>query len=71
MSTVKLSVDPLKCQGHGRCYEAFPEIFEPDEQGFAQVKIDICEEGTSPAADFRAAAAGCPERAISEEVRCD
>lgn len=64
MTVIALSVDASKCQGHGRCYDAYPEVFEPDEEGFSQVKVCTGETGTALAADFLAAAAGCPERAI-------
>ncbi|WP_422334787.1 ferredoxin, partial [Rhodococcus sp. (in: high G+C Gram-positive bacteria)] len=36
--TNKISVDQEFCQAHGRCYAVFPDLFEPDDEGRAQVK---------------------------------
>ena len=30
---MRVRVDPEKCQGHVRCIQAVPEIFQEDEQG--------------------------------------
>ena len=30
---LRISVDEQRCQGHGRCYELVPELFEPDNDG--------------------------------------
>lgn len=62
---MKVSVDPEKCQGHNRCMIFAPEVFEVDDYGFAtprhpgqDVEIEFVEKA-------RAAAANCPELAIS------
>ena len=37
---VRLRVDPLKCQGHARCFALVPELFEVDDYGMSSVKGD-------------------------------
>jgi ferredoxin len=61
---MRVTVDSEKCQGHNRCYALAPDVFDVDDLGFATSKFegDIppeLEEGA------RAAAANCPEYAIS------
>jgi ferredoxin len=60
---VKLTIDPGKCQGHGRCYDVEPDLFTDDAEGYGVVRGD----GTVPPGreeDARRAVANCPERAI-------
>jgi ferredoxin len=62
---VRLRVDPLKCQGHARCFALLPELFEVDDYGMSSVKGD----GTVPASleeRGQLAIANCPEFAIEE-----
>ncbi|HEY7948635.1 MAG TPA: ferredoxin [Acidimicrobiales bacterium] len=62
---MRLRVDPLKCQGHARCFALVPELFDVDDYGMSSVKGD----GTvAPALEERArlAVANCPEFAIEE-----
>lgn len=61
-------VDPEHCQGHSRCYDLAPELFDVDELGNAFERGD----GVVPAGleeKARLAVANCPEHAIvsSEE----
>jgi ferredoxin len=59
-------VDATRCSGYGNCADTCPSVFELDEWGYAAVTGD----GTVPEADAelaRAAAAGCPEQAITIE----
>jgi ferredoxin len=60
---VRISIDPLKCEGHGRCWETAPDLVEDDEDGRGVVR----GEGLVPP-DFegqaRAAVSACPERAV-------
>jgi len=61
---VRVRVDPETCQGHNRCYEIGPELFDVDEYGNAHELND----GVVPAAledKARMAVANCPEYAIS------
>ena len=59
---MKLHVDREMCQGHSRCYAAYPELFDIDEEGTALV----IAEDIPPEWEDRAhnATANCPERAI-------
>lgn len=38
---MKLSVDLARCEGHGLCEEAAPELFRLDDQGDLAVLIDV------------------------------
>lgn len=60
---MKVSVDEDRCQGHARCWDICPEVFELNEEGHSVVRTpDVPAELESKA---REAAANCPERAIS------
>ena len=60
---VKAAVDPDKCQGHARCWEICPEVFELDDEGHAFVQVgEIPAELEAKATE---AANNCPERAIT------
>jgi len=57
-----LEVDRDACQGHGRCYALAPALFEPDEAGFASVKVvNVPAEQLDQAL---LAVNSCPELAI-------
>ena len=59
---MRVAVDRTKCQGHGQCVLACPELFEADEQGFAVVRVaDVPPELADKA---QRASLRCPERAI-------
>lgn len=62
---MKVKVDGALCTGHGRCYSLAPEVFEPDEEGYSDVRDEMIDvpEGEENAA--RAGAHACPEKAIS------
>lgn len=63
-TTLTVTVDPGLCQGHGRCFDSCPEVFEPDVEGYATVR-DVEVGVDSPLAEqVHRAVAGCPERAI-------
>ncbi len=60
---MRVSVDPVACVGHGRCYDVAPALFEDDEEGYSVVRGDgAVPPGQAEAA--RLAARLCPERAI-------
>ncbi|WP_438275056.1 ferredoxin [Nitrobacter sp.] len=62
--TLKIRVDPNKCQGNARCKSLAPELFKLDEWGYAHEIGD----GTVPAGlEDKAwlAQANCPEIAIA------
>lgn len=62
---MKIVVDSARCQGHGNCYARFPDLFTPDDEGFAVAVADEADETRRN--DALRAAAGCPERAIAVE----
>lgn len=60
---MKISIDPDRCQGHGRCFSLAPKLFDSDELGNGFVIGD----GTVAPEDMelaRLAAANCPEHAV-------
>ena len=61
---MKIKVDPAKCQGHNRCYQAAPELFELDAYGYSTARNDgkVPPELEEKA---RLAITNCPELAIS------
>ena len=59
----RLSIDTDACSGHGRCYDAAPELIEPDEFGLARVIGVEVAAGLEERA--RRAVISCPERAIT------
>jgi ferredoxin len=60
---VKVSIDPARCQGHGRCYELAPEIFDADDEGYGVV-LGTGEIAPGLAKRARLAALNCPESAV-------
>lgn len=62
-NTMKVLIDPKRCQGHGRCYDLAPGLFGEDDEGYGTVLGDgVVPEGGEHEA--RLAVANCPERAI-------
>jgi ferredoxin len=63
-AAVKVQIDPVLCQGHGRCYDLAPGLFGDDDEGYGQVLGDGL---VPPGQDHEAhlAVANCPERAIT------
>jgi ferredoxin len=62
---MRITVDSTRCEGHNRCVEIAPSLFESDDLGYAQVS----DKGVVPAElerVVRLAIANCPERAIVE-----
>ncbi|NRQ39685.1 ferredoxin [Nonomuraea sp. NN258] len=61
--SVKVQIDPERCQGHGRCYTLAPDLFGEDEEGYGTVPGGgVVPEGQERAA--RLAISNCPENAI-------
>lgn len=58
---MRLEVDRETCVGHGRCYTIAPDVFEPDEEGHAEVIGALTDANRENAIS---AAKSCPERAI-------
>ena len=63
---MRINLDSDKCQGHGRCYALAPDLFEPDDEGYAVLLVPT---GSSVPTGFedaaRLAADNCPEYAIT------
>lgn len=62
---LKVSIDADRCTGHGRCYAIAPQLFAPDVEGLNAARgstVDVADEDGDL---VRAAARGCPERAIA------
>jgi ferredoxin len=60
---MKVVVDYKKCQGHGRCYDLAPDVFEPDERGH----VDLAVTGELPPGlepDTWIGVQNCPEAAL-------
>jgi len=62
MSNLKISVDFDRCESHGECALAAPEVFALDEQGFLQVGEEV-DETLRP--QVERAVRACPTQAIS------
>jgi ferredoxin len=60
---MRATVDENQCQGHARCWEICPEVFELDDEGHALVTTP--EVPAELEAKAREAADNCPERAIT------
>jgi ferredoxin len=60
---MKVTVDPDRCQGHARCWEICPEVFDLDEEGHSVVASDEVPPEHEKAVE--SAAYNCPERAIT------
>jgi ferredoxin len=62
---MKVFVDSAMCQGHARCWERAPYVFELNDEGHAIVKL--ADVDGDDAVRAREAAKNCPEGAISVE----
>lgn len=61
---MRIQIDRSRCQGHGRCWDMIPALFDSDDRGHGVVIGD----GTVPAGQetlARDAVSSCPEQAIS------
>ncbi|MEY9212427.1 ferredoxin [Thermobifida halotolerans] len=62
---MRISIEPNRCMGHGRCYAVAADLLSDDEQGFVAEcgqTLDVPEHLRDQA---REAADACPESAIS------
>jgi len=60
---MRVNIDAVRCQGHGRCAIIAPEVFDVDDLGAGQVLLDPCPEEWRAAAEE--AEFSCPENAIT------
>jgi ferredoxin len=61
---MRVRVDPDRCQGHSRCYQLAPEVFDVDDYGLSSARAGGVVPAGSEAA-VRLAVANCPEHAIA------
>jgi ferredoxin len=62
---MKVHVDTNRCQGHARCWDVAPEVYNLDDLGYCLIEAEEVPPGLEEAA--RKGAAVCPERAITVE----
>ena len=60
----RLQIDPSRCEGHGRCYDVAPKLFESDDYGHGQL-IAAVADGDIDAGQAIEAMHACPEQAIT------
>jgi len=60
---MKVVVDADVCQGHARCWEICPEVFDLDDEGHALVRVELVPAELE--AKVLDAVSNCPERAIT------
>jgi ferredoxin len=61
MSTFRMVLDPVACDGHGLCSELFPEGISLDDWGYPVVRTDLADEHLVHA---RRAVSACPALAL-------
>lgn len=59
----RVSVDPERCTGHGRCYTLAPDVFDADEVGHSIVRVE--EVSGELEKQALTGEQNCPERAIT------
>ena len=60
---MKVQVNHDKCEGHGKCQMAAPEVFELRDDDLSYVRVDDVSEGFAP--QVERAIRLCPRQAIS------
>jgi ferredoxin len=61
----RLSADYSLCQGHGRCYQLAPEVFDADEDGHTVLKVEDVPSDLVDKAEL--GVENCPELALKLE----
>ena len=62
MTTVRLELDPIACDGHGLCAELLPELIALDDWGYPA--LSGADVPPYLLADARRAVAACPKLAL-------
>lgn len=60
-----ISIDELKCAGHGRCYAVAPDLLSDDDEGFVAQRGQCWKVPTELHDQALEAADSCPESAIT------
>ncbi len=61
---MKLSVDSVRCMGHGRCYTSASELLSYDDDGYVTIRGEVIDVPDAQVDAAREAAGNCPEQAI-------
>jgi len=61
--SIQIEVDFDRCESHGECALAAPEVFEVDDNNFLQILV--AEPGEDLRPKLEAAARACPTGAIA------
>lgn len=59
----RVSIDPDRCVGHGRCYTLAPEVFDADEIGHCVIRVENVSGNLEEQATI--GEQNCPEQAIT------
>ncbi|MGV0836905.1 ferredoxin [Mycolicibacterium thermoresistibile] len=59
---MRAHVDHERCEGHARCYNIAPDLFDVDDDGYSVVDEMVIPEDRHD--DAREAAGSCPRQAI-------
>lgn len=62
-SKLQIEVDFSRCESHGECALAAPEVFEVDDDNFLQILVE--EPGEELRGKLEQAARACPTQAIT------
>ena len=64
---MRIVLDTARCQGHGRCYDLAPGLFDADDEGRAVVLPPGGEVAAADEAIAARAVRTCPEGALAVE----
>lgn len=64
---MRILVDRPRCEGHGLCEEAAPDLMHLDDEGELVLDVEDVEDGTPQAAAAAAAVRVCPVAALRLE----
>lgn len=62
---MRITLDRPRCEGHGLCEEAAPNLMHLDDEGELVIDQDEVEEGSVEATAAAAAVRVCPVAALS------
>lgn len=60
---MKVAIDQDRCRGHGVCWTTCPDVFDLNDDGYAEARTSHVPGEFEDA--VHAAAVNCPERAIT------